>query len=100
MPEWLMYALALAPWIPILAVWVRRYRAGSLRVRFMGLTAAVGAFVGLSLPLSLSAVLWESAVPLGETLFTVSIVSVLFGLAFLTWWPILRKSLSKRGILW
>jgi len=100
MPEWLIYALALAPWIPILAVWIRRYRAGSLRIRFMGVTAAVGSFVGLSLPLSLSAILGESAAPLGETLLTVSIVSVLFGFAFLAWWPIFRKSLSKKGILW
>ncbi|HLC01704.1 MAG TPA: hypothetical protein VJK02_01580 [Anaerolineales bacterium] len=100
MPKWLMYALALAPWIPILAVWIRRYRAGSLRVRFMGLTAAIGAFVGLGLPLSLSTILGESAVPLGETLLTVTIASVLFGFAFLAWWPILRKGLSKKGILW
>jgi len=66
----------------------------------MRVTAAIGWFVGLSLPLSLSAILGESAVPLGETLLTVSIVSVLFGFAFLAWWPILRKGLSKKGIIW
>lgn len=100
MSDWLTYALALIPWIPVLASWIRRYRAGQLRVRFMGLTAAGGSFIGLGLQVFLSEALGDSIVPLGEMPVTVLVTSVLIGLAVLAWWPILRKGLSKKGILW
>jgi len=100
MLDWLTYTLALIPWILILASWIHRYRSGRLRIRYMGLTAAVGSFISLGLPAVLFAASGETSGPLGEMFLTVLVASILFGATFLAWWPILRKGLSKKGILW
>ena len=100
MPEWLLYTLGIAPWIPVVAFWIRRYRERRLRVRVMGLTAAIATFIGLGVPLGVGRLIRKSGLVDPETLLTILTTSVMVGLAVFSWWPILGKGLAKRGISW
>ena len=97
------YVRQLISFIPLLVVfgyWYRSYRARELRIRIMAISAAIGAFLGLSIHSILLPVANASSGFTLQGLLTNLIVSLLFGVTFLTWRPILGKGLKKVGITW
>ena len=100
MTSYLRQLISLIPLVVVFVYWYRSYQARELRVRIMAITAAIGAFLGLSIHSVLLPVTNVSSSFTSEDLLTKLIISLLFGVTFLTWWPILGKGLKKVGITW
>jgi hypothetical protein len=97
---WLRYILSLLPWLFVLAWWYWLYREKRLRVRIM----AVGTFLATFLMLTIYSVMTAASMvevdfAWGEILFNL-VISTLFSLTVLAWWPILGRGLKKIDINW
>lgn len=100
MAGWLRISLAMTPWALVLLYWLRRYRAKSLRIRLMALTAGLGTFLSLTIQ---SLLLSFSEDGYAFTLADFGghlVIASAFGMTFLAWWPILKKGLRRKNILW
>lgn len=100
MVSWLRQMMSLVPLLVVFAYWHKWYRSKELRIRIMALTAALGAFLGLSLHSILLLTSSDVRSFTADDLVTNLVISVLFGGTFLTWWPILGKGLRRVGIRW
>ena len=95
-----LVALSSMPLALTAVLWLVLYRAKKLRIRLMALTTSLSVFLASLLLLWWLDATGASEAPTQAALPTVGVVSLLFGLAVLALWPIGRRGLARKNILW
>ncbi len=99
MADWPFAIAVVACLGPVFAWWAKLFRARRLRIRVMAATSALGVFSAFLLAGAWDWLVLSQPMTLEATALAF-VASIGLGSTFLTWWPLLGKSLTGMGIRW